>query len=77
MKKTLCILIAVALLVSTMPIFASADVGETKFEPKAVSDWAKEEISLAYENNLIPDVLLDKDLTLPVNRGEIEYLACV
>ena len=40
-----------------------------------VSDWAAPEIELAYENNLIPEVMVDFDLTQKVNRGEFAAIA--
>ena len=40
-----------------------------------VSNWAAPEIELAFENNLIPDVMLNFDLTKKVNRGEFAAIA--
>jgi len=40
-----------------------------------VSEWAAPEIEEAFENNLIPEVMLDFDLTKKVNRGEFAAIA--
>lgn len=40
-----------------------------------VSSWAAPEIELAFENNLIPEVMIDYDLTKQVNRGEFAAIA--
>jgi hypothetical protein len=40
-----------------------------------VSDWAAPEIETAFENNLIPGIMLDFDLTQKVNRGEFAAIA--
>lgn len=40
-----------------------------------VSDWAMPEIELAFENNLIPQTMIDFDLTQKVNRGEFAAIA--
>jgi hypothetical protein len=40
-----------------------------------VSDWAAPEIETAFENNLIPELMLDFDLTKKVNRGEFAAIA--
>lgn len=40
-----------------------------------VSEWAAPEIELAFENKLIPDVMLDFDMTKKVNRGEFAAIA--
>lgn len=40
-----------------------------------VSDWAMPEIEEAYEENLIPDVLIGEDLTQRVNRAEFAAIA--
>ncbi|HIU57467.1 MAG TPA: S-layer homology domain-containing protein [Candidatus Ornithomonoglobus merdipullorum] len=39
------------------------------------SDWAAPEIELAYESGLIPEVMVDFDLTQKVNRGEFAAIA--
>ena len=40
-----------------------------------VSEWAAPEIELAFENNLIPEVMLTFDMTKKVNRGEFAAIA--
>jgi len=40
-----------------------------------VSEWAAPEIEEAFDNNLIPEVMLDFDLTKKVNRGEFAAIA--
>jgi hypothetical protein len=47
---------------------------EVKFEEKN-SSWATKEMEEAYENNLIPDILLDDDLTEPITRAEFASVA--
>lgn len=38
--------------------------------PDHTSDWAKEEIQKAYDYDLVPEVLKDKDLTQRISRAE-------
>ncbi|MBR5517878.1 MAG: S-layer homology domain-containing protein [Clostridia bacterium] len=40
-----------------------------------VSQWAKEEVEEAYDENLVPDVLVGKDLTQKVDRAEFAAIA--
>jgi hypothetical protein len=39
-------------------------------DPSNVSDWAKAEVEKAWSMRLIPDSLMDKDLTKPISRAE-------
>lgn len=39
------------------------------------SDWAASELLTAYENNLIPERLMNEDLTLPIYRDEFAAVA--
>lgn len=39
------------------------------------SEWATYELFDAYQNNLVPDVLIDKDLALPIYRDEFAAAA--
>jgi len=40
-----------------------------------VSDWAAPEIEVAFQNNLIPEMMTNFDLTKKVNRGEFATIA--
>lgn len=69
--------------------FSYLDTGEIiqTEEPKPASDavvtsfgaitssWAAPEIELAFENDLIPEVMINYDLTKQVNRGEFAAIA--
>ena len=52
----------------------SNEVVTTSFGAQ-VSTWAAPEIEEAFENDLIPEVMLDFDLTKKVNRGEFAAIA--
>ena len=52
----------------------SSEVVTTSFGAQA-STWAVPEIEEAFKNDLIPDVMLDFDLTKKVNRGEFAAIA--
>ncbi len=61
---------------SVYAIVAEADIGNptTSFGSQ-VSDWAKEEVEEAYDKNLVPEVLVGKDLTQKVDRAEFAAIA--
>lgn len=46
----------------------------TSFDSK-VSEWAKEEVEEAYENDLIPDTIIGEDLTEHITRAEFAAIA--
>lgn len=53
---------------------ASSDDNETSFG-SSVSDWAKEEVETAYDNNLIPETIIGDDLTQNIDRAEFAAIA--
>jgi len=57
--------------------FSLSNVGMViEYDPLAnSSDWADLELQEAYENNLIPDVLMGKDMTGTITRGEFAAVA--
>lgn len=48
---------------------------ETTSFDSTVSDWALEEIEEAYENDLIPETLIGRDLTYTIDREEFATIA--
>lgn len=48
---------------------------EKTFFGATVSDWAVSEIESAFDNNLIPETLMQSDLTQKVNRSEFAAIA--
>ena len=51
------------------------NVDESTSFGSIVSDWAKEEVEEAYDENLVPEVLVGKDLTQKVDRSEFAAIA--
>ncbi|MBQ8526715.1 MAG: S-layer homology domain-containing protein [Clostridia bacterium] len=66
MKKVLSAIMAIMVMLT---VTAMAN-GESVFATKYASEWAVAEISEAYEKNLIPETMEEKDLSRPVTRGE-------
>ncbi len=52
----------------------TSDENKTSFG-SSVSEWAKEEVEEAYENDLIPDTIIGEDLTEYINRAEFAAIA--
>ena len=58
----------------TVTVLPTKKTVQTSFGA-TVSDWAAPEIEKAFENKLIPEVMIDFDLTEKVNRGEFAAIA--
>ena len=63
-NRILCVLLAAAALAALAVVPAA---GETGYQ---ASDWAKDELAKAEENQLIPEPLAFQDLTKPITRAE-------
>ena len=63
-NRILCVLLAAAALAALAVVPAA---GETGYQ---ASDWAKDELAKAEENQLIPEPLAFQDLTKPITRRE-------
>lgn len=55
-------------------VLEEEDAGTTSFG-SPVSEWAKGEVEEAYQNDLVPEVLIGKDLTQKVDRAEFAAIA--
>lgn len=56
------------------PFSNIVEIGTPAFY-KGASDWAKPELQEAYDKGLIPDILKDEDMTMPITREEFCELA--
>ncbi len=62
MKKSLSLFLVLMMTVMTLGVFAAGTYTS--------SDWAKAELTKAEEKGLIPESLLNEDLTKPITRAE-------
>ncbi|MBE7019248.1 MAG: hypothetical protein E7413_05175 [Ruminococcaceae bacterium] len=75
-KKLLSFFLIFCVLISSaIGVYAYSEYNDHRALFGAVSDWAVWEISKAYEQKLVPDTFLEKDLNVPVSRGEFAAIA--